>query len=125
MRFLRRALAVLLVFSLAATPVIARVAIATKAPPTSAMVNMASMPDCHGMKTTAASHKTSSQKHCPSCDKNKSCSADLCAFKCFKILSALPSPPQIRATLANRFGWVQHAAPVPVDLTPQPPPPRA
>ena len=125
MHFLRRVLAVLLVFSLAATPVAARVAATTTTPATANMVMKASLPDCHGMKMTVDGHKTPDQKHCPDCDKSKSCLADLCQFKCFEILAALSSPPRIGAMAADRYGSVQHRAPKPIILNPQPPPPRA
>ena len=125
MKFLRRALAVLLVFCLAAAPVAARVASATRAQSAAAMVNMASMPDCLTMQMSDADYKTSSQKHCPDCDKDKSCSADECQFKCFKVLAALPTAAGKASRFATHYGQVRFAVPATVNLTPQPPPPRA
>ena len=125
MQFLRRALAILLVFSLAATPVAAHVASATKVSGVSDMVNIASMPDCHHVNAGMVEQKSSSQKHCPNCEKDQPCSGDQCQYKCFKVMAALPRPSFSLPTFHLRYGFVQSTVPVPVNLTPQRPPPRA
>ena len=125
LRILRSVLAFLLVFSLAATPVAARVAVATKAAPHTEMVKTSAMPDCHGMKIQAASAKQTSHNHCPDCNNGSPCAGGACQFKCFKVLADLPGVARIVSFAAERFEQVAQTAPSPLNLTPQPPPPRA
>lgn len=122
---LRRILAVLLVFCLAAAPAVAHAAAAKSVAPSGSLVKMASMPDCPGMKMAGAGQSSPAKKHCPGCDNNAPCSADQCQLKCVKLLGALPSPARTTAKLATRYDRAEYVLPVPVSLAPQPPPPRA
>ena len=122
---LRRILAVLLVFSLAAAPAVAYAAAVKSVAPSSSLVKMASMPDCPGMKLAGAGQSSPAKKHCPGCDKNAPCSSDQCQLKCFKVLGALPSPARVVAEFTARYHRAEDLRPMPIYLTPQPPPPRA
>jgi hypothetical protein len=125
MKLLRRVLAILLVFSLGATPVAARLAEKSHAPEAVAyLVKSASMSDCHGM-AIETSTKKSGQKNCPGCAKDKPCSAGSCDLQCFKIVAALPETPHLAAQPSLKFARLFPLAVAPFVMAPQPPPPRA
>ncbi len=139
MRLIRSILTVLLIASLAATPAAARAAMAaTDAPSAPGLTHahhgdMTGMQDCHGMVHKAgerdqsdhALHEPLSHEKCPDCDKHKSCGADVCQLKCFKVFGALDdsvTPNDISPELyAAASPWARE----PLSWKPRTPPPRS
>ncbi|MFN0219981.1 MAG: hypothetical protein ACKVP4_14345 [Hyphomicrobium sp.] len=125
MRLLRRLLALLLVFGLAATPVAARLVAKSQPYAATQMVKTVAMPDCHGMKMPAPETKQSGHKNCPGCDKDKPCAANACELQCYKIVAALSDFGQEATRPVQLFATARPAATAPFVLAPPPPPPRA
>ncbi|WP_072394612.1 hypothetical protein [Hyphomicrobium sp. CS1GBMeth3] len=138
MRFIRSILAVLLVASLAVTPVAATAAATVKDAPRAADQDhtqhghMTGMPDCHGMVHLSEQsghddrrqHKLDPSEVCPDCDMHKSCSADVCQLKCFKVLGSLSERPRAADMQAERYVSAPPIASEPVSWKPRTPPPR-
>ncbi len=137
MRFVRSVLVVLLVLSLAVTPVVARAGFAVMEAPASpretAAHKTAAMPDCHhAMQQRAqhepaqrapSSHKPAGHK-CPDCDKHGSCQTDLCQLKCFKVLGAVPDESRAALIVSQRYDFLILLAAEPLSWKPRIPPPR-
>ncbi len=137
MRFIRSVLVVLLVFSLAVPPAVAKVCFALKEGPSSsretAAHKMAAMPDCHHAmqeraqhepaQHTPSSHKPAGHK-CPDCDKHGSCQTDLCQLKCFKVLGAVPDDSRAALIVSQRYDFLVLLAAEPLSWKPRIPPPR-
>lgn len=139
MRLIRSILAVLLVACLAVVPAAAKAAAAVMDASAAAdqghaqRSQMAGMPDCYGMahmsqqsaRTDQAQHKQGSSESCPDCDKHKSCSADACQLKCFKVFGSLSERLRAADVRTERYGLAALLAHEPVSRKPRTPPPRS
>jgi hypothetical protein len=138
-KFIRSALILLLVAGLAVTPVAKATAAMMDASAVAAQSvahqhPLPETPDCHGIahlpeQRDLADHekqKPGSNESCPDCDKHRSCSADACQLKCFKVFGAFAAE---RASVANlravRYDFASLPTRVPVSWKPRTPPPRS
>jgi len=128
MRLLRALLVGLVAFCVAAGPLAVLAVAPSMAASSAALATSAGMPDCHGKMGASstnngpAQHK--SHKHCPGCEKGN-CAADACQIKCFKVVADLPRAAEMVRATSSHFDAARPERYSPLELQPQPPPPRA
>lgn len=93
------------------------------------------MSDCEKMKHASGGQRANTgepgkdapgKSDCPCCEKNPGCAPELCLFKCFQLLGAMPTPVALVQTFVS-LRLMPAVLDRPPDWSdgPQPPPPRA
>ena len=114
----RKLLLWVLGLAIALAPALASAAALSKHHAVTSSASSGAMPDCH--KTAPAPGKAN---HCKHCADDSSCSADVCALKCFKVVADFKTPRTLVLTHAvTERPALLHAPPDWRHVPPAPPP---